>query len=347
MTIPLCDGRSLIIAEVAQSHDGSLGQAHAFIDAVARAGADAIKFQTHIAAAESTPGEPFRIAFSRQDASRYDYWRRMEFTPEQWAGLKAHAEEKGLVFLSSPFSPEAADLLERLGVAAWKIGSGEVASLSLLERVAATGKHLYVSTGMSGYDETAALVDRLRRIAGGGFTLMQCTTAYPTPLTDVGLNVLTEYRRRFACPVGLSDHSGAPWPSLAAAALGASALEVHVAFSREMFGPDVSSSLTIDELRTMTAGVRAIETMLAHPVDKDVKAQELADLRRIFGKSAVALRDLPQDAEIGPEDVAFRKPGGGIDEAAFRALVAPPARLRLTRAVAAGERLTMADVASL
>ncbi len=337
--LPPPPGRSLIIAEVAQSHDGSLGQAHAFIDAVARTGADVVKFQTHIAAAESTPGEPFRVAFSRQDAGRYDYWRRMEFTPEQWAGLKTHAEEKGLIFLSSPFSPEAADLLERLGVVAWKIGSGEVASLSLLEQVAAGGKHLYVSTGMSGYAETAELLDRLRGIAAGGFTLMQCTTAYPTPLTEVGLNVLGEYRRRFGCPVGLSDHSGTPYPSLAAVALGASALEVHVAFSREMFGPDVSSSLTVDELQEMVRGVRAVETMLAHPVDKDAKAQELAELRRIFGKSAVARRDMPQGAEVAPSDVAFRKPGGGISEPAFRALARP----RLTRNVAAGEVLGVAD----
>lgn len=98
-----------IIGEVAQAHDGSLGQAHAFIDAVADAGADAIKFQTHIAEAESTPAEPWRKKFSRQDATRYDYWKRMEFTEEQWHGLKAHADERGLLFLSSPFSMRAID----------------------------------------------------------------------------------------------------------------------------------------------------------------------------------------------------------------------------------------------
>src|SRR5215831_283700 len=101
-----------IVAEVAQAHDGSLGTAHAFIDACARAGADAIKFQTHIAAAESTPGEPWRVKFSRQDASRYDYWKRMEFTEEQWHGLKKHAADSGLKFLSSPFSVEAVDLVK-------------------------------------------------------------------------------------------------------------------------------------------------------------------------------------------------------------------------------------------
>ena len=99
--------RCFLIGEIAQAHDGSLGAAHAYIDAVARAGADAIKFQTHIAAAESTPGEPWRVKFSPQDETRYAYWQRMEFTEEQWRGLAAHAAERGLVFLSSAFSLEA------------------------------------------------------------------------------------------------------------------------------------------------------------------------------------------------------------------------------------------------
>ena len=111
----------VVIGEVAQSHDGSLGLAHAFIDAIADAGADAVKFQTHIASAESTPAEPWRVKFSPQDATRYDYWKRMEFTPEGWAGLAAHAADRGLIFLSSPFSDEAVELLERIGMPAWKI----------------------------------------------------------------------------------------------------------------------------------------------------------------------------------------------------------------------------------
>ena len=122
------DQPCLIVAEVAQAHDGSLGMAHAYIDAIADAGADAVKFQTHIAAAESTPQEPWRIKFSQQDATRYDYWQRMEFTEAQWLGLKDHADERGLIFLSSPFSVEAVDLLSRIGVAAWKVPSGETAN---------------------------------------------------------------------------------------------------------------------------------------------------------------------------------------------------------------------------
>ena len=115
-----------IIAEVSQNHDGSLGQAHAFIDAVAITGADAIKFQTHIAEAESTIYEPFRVKFSYEDDTRYDYWKRMEFTESQWKELYEHARNKGLDFLSSPFSVEALEMLDRIGVEAWKFGAGEV-----------------------------------------------------------------------------------------------------------------------------------------------------------------------------------------------------------------------------
>src|SRR5436190_10549109 len=119
----LGSGRCLVIGEVALSHDGSLGLAHAFVDAIAAAGADAVKFQTHISAAESTPAEPFRVKFSRQDGSRYDYWKRMEFTEDQWRGLAEHCRDRGVLFISSPFSIDAVDLLERIGQPFWKVAS--------------------------------------------------------------------------------------------------------------------------------------------------------------------------------------------------------------------------------
>ena len=144
--------RCMVIGEVSQSHDGSLGMAHAFIDAIAKAGADAVKFQTHIAAAESTPQEPWRVKFSKQDASRYDYWKRMEFTSEQWQGLADHAQEKGLIFLSSPFSVEAVGLLERIGMPAWKVASGEVNNKVLLDAMLKTRKPILLSSGMSTLD---------------------------------------------------------------------------------------------------------------------------------------------------------------------------------------------------
>lgn len=159
---PTAGDACTIIAEVAQAHDGSLGAAHAYIDAAAEAGADAVKFQTHIAAAESTPSEPWRKRFSPQDDTRYEYWQRMEFTEPQWAGLRAHADERGILFLSSPFSQEAVELLVRVGVAGWKIASGELGTYDLLDAMAATGQPVLLSTGMSTLEEIDETVERLR-----------------------------------------------------------------------------------------------------------------------------------------------------------------------------------------
>lgn len=165
-----------IVADVAQAHDRSLGMAHTFIDAVA--GADVVKFQTHIAAAESTPTEPWRIKFSNQDATRYDYWKRREFTEEQWHGLKRHADERGLIFLSSPFSFEAVELLIQVGVAAWKVPAGETANTPMLDRMIATGLPIILSTGMSPLNETDSAVKRVKE-ADVPLVILQCTTAYP------------------------------------------------------------------------------------------------------------------------------------------------------------------------
>lgn len=312
--------RCLVVAEVAQTHDGSLGTAHAYIDAAARAGADAIKFQTHIASAESTPGEPWRVKFSPQDETRYDYWKRMEFTEPQWEGLARHATESGLIFLSSAFSLEAVELLERLGVPAWKVGAGEVSNLPLIERMAATGKPVILSSGMSPWEELDAAVGCVRD-AGAAVAVLQCTTAYPCPPEKLGLNVIDELRRRYRCPVGLSDHSGTIFAGIAASALGANLIEVHVAFSRECFGPDVTASITTAELRQLVDGVRFVEAALANPVDKEAMAGSLHELRRVFGKSIVAAGDLPAGRRIGPQDMAFKKPGTGMPASRYRDLI--------------------------
>jgi N,N'-diacetyllegionaminate synthase len=329
----------LIVGEVAQAHDGSLGFAHAFIDGIARAGADAVKFQTHIAAAESTPAEPWRVKFSQQDATRFDYWKRMEFTPEQWAGLSEHARERGLIFLSSPFSLEAVALLDRIGTPAWKVASGEISNAPLLDAMAQTGKPLFLSSGMSDLaelDQASARV-RERRVP---LAVMQCTSAYPCPPEKIGLNMLEVMRARYRCPVGLSDHSGVIYPGLAAAAQGVELLEVHVTFSREMFGPDVPASITTAELRQLVEGVRFVEKMRAHPVDKSVTRADAAPLRALFMKSVVARAPLVAGTVLREEHLAARKPGTGIPAERLPALVGR----RLRRDLEANQQLVEEDV---
>jgi N,N'-diacetyllegionaminate synthase len=305
------DQRCFIIGEIAQTHDGSLGTAHAYIDAIAAAGADAIKFQTHFAAAESSPGEPWRVKFSKQDETRYDYWRRMEFTPEQWRGLAEHCAERGIIFLSSAFSLQAVTLLENLGMPAWKVGAGEITNLPMLTAMAKTGKPVLLSSGMSSWEEMDAAVNCVRENRAP-VAVFQCTTAYPCPPEKLGLNVLNELRERYQCPVGLSDHSGTIYAGLAARSLGAQLIEVHVTFSRECFGPDVPASVTTAELKQLVEGVRFIERALHHPVNKTAMANDLAEMKRIFGKSLFAARALPAGATITFEDLAFKKPGTGI-----------------------------------
>jgi N,N'-diacetyllegionaminate synthase len=302
---------ALIVGEVAQAHDGSLGLAHAFIDAIANAGADAVKFQTHIAEAESTPSEPWRVAFSTQDRTRFDYWRRMEFAEEQWHELRDHATERGLLFLSSPFSVEAVALLERVGVPAWKIASGEMFNRALLRRVLETNLPVMVSTGLSQISEVDEVVGQLRR-GGVQFAILQSTSLYPCPPEMIGLTLLGEMRDRYGCPVGLSDHSGTIFAALAAASLGASVIEIHVTLSGEMFGPDVSASVTTGELRQLVEGVRYIERMRAGTVDKDEITRELWDTRRMFTQSLVTLHDLPAGTVVRAEDLGAKKPGTGV-----------------------------------
>ncbi|MGB7201838.1 MAG: N-acetylneuraminate synthase family protein [Pyrinomonadaceae bacterium] len=304
-------GKCLIIGEVAQSHDGSLGMAHAFIDAIADSGADAVKFQTHIAAEESTPAEPWRVKFSKQDETRYEYWQRMEFSRDQWLGLKQHADERGLLFLSTPFSEAAAELLAGIGMKVWKIASGEVGNVPLLKKVITSGQPVILSSGMSNWSELDKAVEIVRE-NGNPLALLQCTSAYPCPPERVGLNLLEEVRQRYDLPAGLSDHSGNIYAGLAAVALGAQVLEVHVALSREMFGPDVPASVTTTELRQLADGVRQIERMIDSPVDKEEMAEELEPLRNLFTKSVVAGTDLPAGTELMREHLKLKKPGTGL-----------------------------------
>ncbi len=310
----------IVVAEVGQAHDGSLGQAHAFIDAIAAAGADAVKFQTHIAAAESTPSEPWRVRFSTQDSSRYEYWKRMEFVEGQWLELKNHADEVGLMFLSSPFSVEAVELLERVGVAAWKIPSGELSTESLLRRVLETGKPVWLSSGMSGWVELDRAVEKVRNY-GNALAVLQCTTAYPCPPEELGLNLIQEMRMRYECMAGFSDHSGRIYASLAAATLGAELVEVHVTLSREMFGPDVTSSLTTAELRQVVDGVGHITRARANPVDKDAMAASLAPVRAMFTKSVTLCQALPAGTILTSDHLAAKKPGTGIPAERMRDVV--------------------------
>lgn len=304
--------KTYVIAEIGQAHDGSLGILHSIVDAVAATGVDAVKFQVHIADAESSPQEPFRIHFSPVDRSRHEYWKRMELSFEQWSDLKSRCDDLGVEFLATPFSNSAVDMLEKLDVTRYKLGSGDIANPLLIERLARTGKEVILSTGLGSLEDIDAAVNTFRG-RGNEFSVMQCTTRYPTQADDIGLAWIPKFRERYGCPVGLSDHSGTIFSGLGAVAIGASLLEFHVTFDQRMFGPDSLASLTIDQVSELVAGTRFLETALAIRGDKLSSAEDL-ELRRIFGKSIAVNRDLSSGHVITFEDLEGKKPSdAGID----------------------------------
>ncbi len=325
-----------VIAEVGSVHDGSFGNAGRLIDAVAEAGVDAVKFQTHIPQAETVRDAPMPPYF--QGEPRFQYFGRTGFSASQWRALKDRAEAAGLAFLSSPFSLEAVELLEEIGVKRYKVPSGEVTNLPLLEAIAATGKPVLLSSGMSSWpelDEAVATVGG----SGGGLTVLQCTSEYPCPDERVGLNVMTEMAQRYDCPVGLSDHTLAPFAAYAAVTLGARVIEKHFTFSKRMYGSDAAHSMEPGEFAEMVRGIRAIEAMMASPVDK-ADHSRFGEMKAIFEKSVVALAPVPAGAVLTPELVGVKKPGIGIPAKRYREVLGR----RAARALALDQVLQEHDV---
>jgi len=309
-----------VIAEVGQAHEGSLGMALSYIDALAETGIDAVKFQVHIAEAESSIHEPFRIKFSEQDKTRYDYWKRMSFTEEQWKKIKGHCDLNSVEFLASPFSNAAVDLLKELGVQRYKVGSGEVNNLLLLEKIARTGKPVILSSGMSSYIELDKTIDFLKE-RNVEYSILQCTTSYPTNPQNYGLNVIAELKERYNVQVGFSDHSAKIETCIAAAALGADILEFHATFSRKSFGPDASSSLEIEEIQQLVNAVRNIYEATQNPVNKKDNFS-FTDLKSIFEKSLAVNKDLKAGDVITFADLEAKKPKAyGIAASDFRKVI--------------------------
>lgn len=312
------DGRKIgpgekpyLIAEVAQAHDGSLGYAHAFIDLAKECGADAVKFQTHIAREETTREEDFRVRIFPQDKTRYEYWQRMEFEPEHWEGLAQHAKDVGITFLSSAFSYKAIELLERLDMPAWKVASGEVLNFPLLEKMCETGKPVLLSSGMSSIAETDKAVDFIKK-QGNPVGLFQCTTKYPTPLEETGLNVMQDFAARYEIPVGLSDHSANPFVPIVAMSNGAHMIETHLCLHPRQFGPDTSSSLTPEGFKMMSEARDVAHAVMNSRVEKDTMSKDLSAVRGLFQKSLALKDDQPAGTVLSADMVTLKKPGHGL-----------------------------------
>ena len=300
--------RTFIIAEVGSTHDGSMGNAKCAVEVSAECGADAVKFQVHIATAETLRNAPMPSYFKGEP--RFEYFDRTGFTREQWLELKAFSEERSMTFLSSPFSTEAVELLESIDIERYKIPSGEVTNLPYLERIAQTGKPVILSSGMSSWDELDTAVATITELHHN-LTVLQCTTEYPCPPENVGLNVMLEMKDRWGLPVGFSDHTLSNAAALAAVTMGASVVEKHITLSKRMYGSDARHSAEPDQFADLVSQIREIENIQSSPVDKS-DVSKFADMKEIFQKSIVSQVGIPEGTIITKEMLGIKKPGTGL-----------------------------------
>ena len=303
--------KTVLVGEIGQAHEGSLNIAHSFIDVCADLGLDVVKFQTHYAEQESTMNEPFRIKFSFKDKKRFNYWKRMEFSPREWQGLYAHARSRGLMFMSSVFSQKAFRIINSLDVCAWKVASGEVSNLNLISDIIKTKKTIILSTGLSNYKEINNVVAYLKK-KKANFVLLQCTSSYPTKLEEIGCNVVEQFKKKYKCLVGMSDHSGTIFPSIYGICNNYNLLEFHITFDKKMFGPDSSSSLDLNQVKELMKIKKNIEILKNNPVNKNTIFKKIKNTKKIFTKSICLKEPQKKGYIIKSKDLILKKPGNGI-----------------------------------
>ena len=291
-----------IIAEIGSVHDGKLKLALKLIKKAAMCGADIIKFQMHISEHETLKNAPNPKYFTNE--SRYSYFKRTSFKLSEWKKIKKYCEKNNTEFLCSPFSTEAVDLLEKINVKYYKVPSGELTNLPLLQRLMKTKKKIILSTGMSNFKEidNAVKIFNKKKII-----LLQCTSIYPCPLNQVGINVISEFLKRYKCEVGFSDHTLGFSASFAAASLGASVIEKHFTLSRSMYGSDAKNSMEPNEFKLFSKVIKEIWNINKKNVDKnDIK--KFRNMKIIFEKSIYAKRNLNMGHKIKFTDLTFKKP---------------------------------------
>jgi N,N'-diacetyllegionaminate synthase len=330
-----------IIAEAGVNHNGDLQVAQELVDAAAEAGADAVKFQTFRAqelVSASSPKAQYQVSTTGADELQIEMIKRLELSPSDHVALIERCHARGILFLSTPFDVASADLLETLGMPAYKIPSGEITNWPFLEHIASKKKPVILSTGMSDLTEVEEAVRVLRAAECSDLVILHCTSSYPAPAASVNLRAMQTLADAFHTPIGLSDHTMGIEVALAATALGACVLEKHFTLDRSLPGPDHRASLEPEELHSLVRGVRTVESALGDGRKHPMPSEE--DVRNVARRSIVTLRTIPRGTLIAKDMLAFKRPGTGI----------PPSRLstvigqRAARTIAADTLIQLEDL---
>ncbi len=302
-----------VIAEAGVNHNGSVESACRLAEIAREAGADAVKFQTFKAAKLVTLDAP-KAEYQRQTTStgesQFEMLRALELSEAAHREILEHCRRSGILFLSSPFDEESADLLGTLGVPAFKIPSGEITNLTFLSHVARKGKPIILSTGMADLAEVEQAVATIRQAGNPNIILLQCVTNYPAAPEDVNLRAMRTMAEACHLPVGYSDHTVGNEVAFAAVALGACVVEKHFTLSRELPGPDHKASIEPDELAQLVRGIRAVES--AFGTGRKEPAVSEAATAAVARRSLVAVSTIPAGAVLTEDVVAMRRPGTGL-----------------------------------
>ena len=305
-----------IIAEVGSVHDGSFGNACNLISVAAKCGASAVKFQTHFGEFESLKNANRPSFFKNED--RINYFNRTMFNLSQYKKFIKVAATNKIDFLSSPFSIEAIDFLDKLNIKAYKIPSGELTNHPLLERVAKTRKKVFLSTGMATWKEIDQAVKIFRNKKN--LIIMQCTSIYPCPADKVGLNLIREFKDRYNVKIGFSDHTNDSVASIGAVFFGASVIEKHITFSKHMYGSDAKNSMEPKEFKIFCDDLKKASFILNNPIKKDT-FYDFKNIKKVYEKSIVSKTDLLKGTKININHLSYKKPGDGINASRYKELL--------------------------
>jgi len=328
-----------IIAEAGVNHNGDFKTALKLVDEAIKAGADAVKFQTFKAEnllSKNAPKAEYQLQTTDSSESQLDMLKKLELTSKEFVTLKSHCDKNGILFLSTPFDSWSVDILKSLlDIDAWKVASGEITNLPLLDKMAKHNIPIIMSTGMC---SLADIEDALRAIYSGGkdrqIILLHCLSNYPAPIEETNLKAMKTMKKAFGLPVGYSDHTPGDEVVLAAVARGACVIEKHFTLDKTMEGPDHRASLEPQELKEMVQKIRRVESALGTGVKLPAKGE--TSTIKTLRKSIVFVRDVKAGEAITEDMVAIKRPGDGLPAKALPYFLG----LTLNKNVKEGDLLT-------
>lgn len=333
--------KCFLIAEIGVNHNGSVSIAKELIQKAYQAGVDAVKFQTFSAdnlVTKDAPQAKYQKENTKKKQTQYQLLKSLELSPDDHKVLQQYCQKLGVLFLSSPFDENAADLLENLGVDAYKIPSGEITNLPFLEYVAKKGKPIILSTGMSSMDEVEQAVEAIESGKGREIILLQCTSNYPAKPEDANLRAMDAMRLMFGFPVGFSDHTLGCEIAIAAVAMGADVIEKHFTLDKAMDGPDHKASIEPDELQYMVQSIRKIEAAFGD--GHKIPAKDEDEIAKLVRKSIFARKDIAVGETITQDSLLISRPGNGLPPSSLHLIVGKKAK----QSIKAGNQITLEQI---